>query len=89
MVKPELPSLLSPPRNDAPWWVVPLLTFALGFAIAAAVLMPTASTPDYQRGYKVGFDAAWNERSTTMSQSDYNRAFMEGVQHGLNSVKRQ
>lgn len=43
------------PANDAPWWVLPILTFIVGVAITAAVLMPIHTTPEYLRGKADGF----------------------------------
>src|SRR5262249_6056597 len=55
------PLLFSPPRSDAPWWVLPILTFFSGAAITASVLLPAISTPDYQRGHAAGYTAGWQD----------------------------
>ena len=54
-------NLFSRPRSDAPWWVLPILTFITGIALTAAVLMPSVSTPEYKRGHADGYDQGMSE----------------------------
>lgn len=52
-------SLLRPSRFDAPWWVLPVFSFIAGGATAATVLLPDATTPDFQRGHAAGYEQGW------------------------------
>lgn len=47
--------------ETAPWWVACLLSFALGAAVMAAILLPAAITPDFQRGHTAGYEQGWND----------------------------
>lgn len=62
-------NLFSRPRSDAPWWVLPILTFLTGIALTAAVLMPSVSTPDYKRGHSEGYAAAVADNEELMQRS--------------------
>jgi hypothetical protein len=54
-VDDSVAAIFSRPRNDAPWWVLPLLTFFAGVAIPGAALVGVNATPDYQRGVAAGY----------------------------------
>lgn len=73
----DIPSVFSKPVNDAPWWVVPILTFFCGVAVTAALLMPSKSMPDYQRGHVDGHKAGF---ATAAEQWDV--MFQHGVAKG-------
>jgi hypothetical protein len=67
--------------EPAPWWLPCVMSFAVGVAITAAVLMPVATTPDYQRGHSDGFKMGRNSEAE-MSRLNEQRLYEAGIAEG-------
>lgn len=79
--------IFSPPRSDAPWWVLPILTFVTGVAITAAVLMPSVSAPEYTRGHADGYKAGHDDANRDASNREQ-LAIYSGAIAGYQAAQR-
>lgn len=82
----SIAAIFSRPRNDAPWWVLPILTFFAGLSIPLAMLMTVNATPDHQRGISEGIAIGMKmavERSSTQERALY----LAGVNAGRHAER--